>query len=150
MRFYSPSKGAIYPALKRMEKMGLVQGRVDNSKPLRPRKLYELTEAGVEELRSWLRSPIEPEVLQRGGHELELRLAFMDGLLSRREIVDFLSEWRATAQTYVRSLEDYFQMHAGELGDSPKAALRLGIEQESARLAAVRKILREFKRGDMA
>jgi DNA-binding PadR family transcriptional regulator len=43
---YSGSPGAIYPALRRLERKGLVEGEVDSTKALRPKKVFHVTEAG--------------------------------------------------------------------------------------------------------
>jgi DNA-binding PadR family transcriptional regulator len=37
---YSSSPGTVYPALKRLEKRGLVGGRIDDRTFLRPRKVF--------------------------------------------------------------------------------------------------------------
>ena len=50
---YSSSPGAIYPALRRLEKAGLVKGREDRSTTLRPRKLFRPSAEGRREI--WTR-----------------------------------------------------------------------------------------------
>ena len=51
---YSSSPGAIYPALARLEKQGLIEGREDHTKRLRPRKLYQPSDEGRQVFRAWL------------------------------------------------------------------------------------------------
>ena len=56
--FWAASYGQIYPELRRLEQAGLVEGR---SEPHggRKRTVYELTEAGRDELRRWLDQAVE-------------------------------------------------------------------------------------------
>jgi DNA-binding PadR family transcriptional regulator len=56
--FWAASYGQIYPELRRLEQAGLVEGR---SEPRggRKRTVYELTEAGRDELRRWLDQGVE-------------------------------------------------------------------------------------------
>ncbi|HEY2769381.1 MAG TPA: PadR family transcriptional regulator [Solirubrobacteraceae bacterium] len=57
--FWAASYGQIYPELKRLEQQGLVRGR---SEPTggRARQVYEITEAGLAALQTWLESGQEP------------------------------------------------------------------------------------------
>ena len=58
--FWAENYGNLYPALKRLEQDGLAtaQRQVEDGKP--DRKVYTITEAGREALRSWLEAPVEP------------------------------------------------------------------------------------------
>src|SRR5438067_10143487 len=57
--FWAASYGQIYPELRRLEQQGLIRGRPEPTGD-RARKVYELTEAGVDALRDWLSSGEEP------------------------------------------------------------------------------------------
>src|SRR5579872_5051560 len=57
--FWAASYGQIYPEFKRLEEHGLVRGRQEPS-GARARTVYELTEAGLEALGTWLRSDDDP------------------------------------------------------------------------------------------
>lgn len=76
------SYGQIYPMLSRLESEGLATMRAASSGKGPNRKVYEITEAGRKELRSWLRSPEKKE------YELLLKMCFgseMDaGLLAEK------------------------------------------------------------------
>ena len=78
MGSYSDSPGAIYPALERLEKRGLLEGNVEERAGLRRRKLYKLTSSGDRELKQWLSRPITRGDVVRGLGELMLRFAFME------------------------------------------------------------------------
>jgi PadR family transcriptional regulator AphA len=51
--FWAASYGQIYPELRRLEQAGLVEGRAE-PRGGRKRTVYELTDAGRDELRRWL------------------------------------------------------------------------------------------------
>src|SRR3954452_17701724 len=53
--FWGASFGQIYPELKRLERAGLIESRHEPRGGLR-RTEYELTDAGRDALRAWLRS----------------------------------------------------------------------------------------------
>ena len=57
--FWAENYGSLYPTLKRLEQAGLatVQREAQDGKP--DRKVYTITEAGREVLRSWLESPVQ-------------------------------------------------------------------------------------------
>ncbi|RAV07584.1 PadR family transcriptional regulator [Mycolicibacterium sp. GF69] len=68
MRFYygSPAYSQIYTELKKLEKLGLVTSRADDSGP-RNRRLYKITEAGLEAVTSWANdAPADPPNLKHG------------------------------------------------------------------------------------
>lgn len=66
MRFYfgSPAYSQIYSELKKLEKMGLLTSRVENTGP-RSRRLYKITPAGLEAATKWARdTPVEKPSLK--------------------------------------------------------------------------------------
>ena len=73
--FWAASYGQIYPELKRLEDLGLVEGESE-AQGGRQRRAYSLTPAGEAELRSWIASggPLHFELR----HEGVLRLFFAD------------------------------------------------------------------------
>jgi PadR family transcriptional regulator, regulatory protein AphA len=74
--FWSESFGQIYPALKRMLAEGLVEvdGKAEASSGGRPaRKVYRITESGLERLRDWLGVRLKPH---KNRNELLLKVFF--------------------------------------------------------------------------
>ncbi len=68
MRFYygSPAYSQIYAELKKLEKLGLVTSRVENTGP-RSRRLYKITTAGLEAVIWWAHeAPVDPPSLKHG------------------------------------------------------------------------------------
>jgi DNA-binding PadR family transcriptional regulator len=73
MRYFygSPAFSQIYSELKKLEKLGLLTSRVDNS-GTRSRRLYKITESGLAEAKRWARNaPVEPPSLK---HPAVLRI----------------------------------------------------------------------------
>lgn len=75
MAGYSGSPGAIYPALRRLEKDGLIVG--DAPDGARRRREFRLTEEGNVTLDTWLALPVTREDVALRLPELMLRFAFL-------------------------------------------------------------------------
>jgi DNA-binding PadR family transcriptional regulator len=68
MRFYygSPAYSQIYTELKKLERLGLVTSRADDT-GARNRRLYKITEAGLEAVTRWANeAPVDPPNLKHG------------------------------------------------------------------------------------
>ncbi len=78
MKTYSDSPGAIYPALGRLEKAGLIQGTIEEGAGMRRRQIFRLTPQGLSELKQWITRPVTREDLVRGSQEIILRFAFCE------------------------------------------------------------------------
>jgi DNA-binding PadR family transcriptional regulator len=75
LRFFygSPAYSQIYSELKKLEKLGLVTSRVENT-GTRNRRLYKITDAGLEAVTRWANeAPVDPPVLK---HSPLLRVTF--------------------------------------------------------------------------
>lgn len=76
MRFFygSPAYSQIYSELKKLEQLGLLTSRIENTGGTRNRRLYKITEAGLETVRRWAnQAPVDPPVLK---HNPLLRVTF--------------------------------------------------------------------------
>ena len=63
MRFYygSPAYSQIYSELKKLEKLGMVTSRVENTGGTRNRRLYKITQAGLDAVTRWAEeAPVDP------------------------------------------------------------------------------------------
>jgi len=111
MGVYAPSPGTIYPRLARLEEEGLVTHDEENG-----RKVYRITEAGREELRS------------RGDEldELEAELS--------ASVSDIVREVREDVRDTVRSLREELTRAAREMRGAEREQARQA--RESAREAA--------------
>jgi len=69
--FWSESYGQIYPALRRLEEEGLVEGRSEPGERGQDKRVFRITDAGRRQLEAWLRLPAAP-VRPRYEHSLKL------------------------------------------------------------------------------
>ncbi len=98
--FWSESYGQIYPILKELVAEGLATVSEDAQGGRRDRRVYALTHAGEEELRRWLRRPVEHEV---GRVEILLKLFFGWQLPleeNLRKVVEFREQHQQLLQKY--------------------------------------------------
>lgn len=72
--FWEIGYGQIYPTLRRLEEEGLVTMKIDHEQGGPEKKIYTISDSGVEVLRKWLFSPEQKE------HEILLKLFFGDKL----------------------------------------------------------------------
>jgi PadR family transcriptional regulator AphA len=128
--FWAASYGQIYPELGRLERLGLIEGKRDDSDGRR-RKAYELTAAGEAALRDWLASsePLHCELR----HEGVLKL-FLSDALDPEERVGVLRSIRSEhegVREQLRAIEPAARHEAEELGhEMPLIVLRWGIAYE--------------------
>lgn len=127
MGHFSSSPGAIYPALKRMEKEGLIMGKVENSTSLRPSKVLSLTPKGVEFLKQYFQGSVEKNDIIFNMDQLMLRFAFMTPLVGRAATCEFLKQFIEVLARHVDELKRVSQ----SLKNDPlegRLALEQGIE----------------------
>ena len=107
MGHFSSSPGAIYPALRRLERRGLLEARLDQTTETRPRRVYSLSEAGEAALLAWLREPVTREGMVRDAGVPILRFSLMQGRLSAPAVVAYLEGYRQVVKSYVEELRGY-------------------------------------------
>ena len=106
MKTYSDSPGAIYPALRRLEKKGLVRGRIEQGAGLRRRQVFRLTSKGLAELRKWITSPVTREDLVHGPGLIMLRFAFSEGAAGTEASLQLLHSFKAAIESYLQVLRE--------------------------------------------
>ncbi len=126
MGSFSDSPGAIYPALNRLERQGLIRGQSED-KSGRRKKTFHLTAAGTAALKSWLHQPITRDEVVRGVDGLMLRFSFMDQALGEECGVAFLKRFQEQLETYIPILREYLNSHRTEMPRSGALALDSGI-----------------------
>jgi DNA-binding PadR family transcriptional regulator len=122
---YQPSSGALYPALERLERRGLLASEaLPQAARGRPRRRYRLTDDGRQAHLDWLRQPVAPDtVAQDLGLHL-LRFVMMPQLLPAEAVVGFLTSLRAALEGLVGALEQ--QADALDAAANPYPALAVG------------------------
>lgn len=128
LKAFSGSPGAIYPALRRLERDGLIEGQVERMNTLRPRMIFTLSRKGRTALVASLTRPVTREDVIRRLDGLMLRFSFMSGLVGEAETLVFLAALAAETQSYLKVLEEEFRRSAPGLPFSGRAALEQGVE----------------------
>jgi DNA-binding PadR family transcriptional regulator len=107
---YQPSSGALYPALRRLDRMGLVRAQDQarpTGQPSRHRRGYEPTPAGRAAHLSWLRAPVTPaEVARDLGLHL-MRFVLMEHQLPREDVLAFLDDLAGALAAFTTGMERY-------------------------------------------
>jgi PadR family transcriptional regulator, regulatory protein AphA len=98
--FWTESFGQIYPALKQMLAEGLVEVVSQEGEGQTAKKVYAITEAGSERLRTWLGVPARPSVPR---NELLLKVFFGD----RAEPGVVVGHVMEKKRLYAKSLDQY-------------------------------------------
>ncbi|BBY92636.1 hypothetical protein MGALJ_23050 [Mycobacterium gallinarum] len=102
MRFFygSPAYSQIYSELKKLEQLGFVTSRVDSDGSPRSRRLYKITEEGMEAVTRWANdAPLDPPVLK---HSPLLRVT-LGHLTNPARLREILQEHLAYADEMHRS-----------------------------------------------
>jgi Transcriptional regulator PadR-like family len=118
---YEPSSGALYPALHRLVRKGLIQGQPaarpaaesgtaaagQPEPPARNRQLYRPTPLGTEVHLGWIRIPVDPATIARELPVHLMRFAMMEHLVPREEVLTFLRSLRDALAAFVEGLEQF-------------------------------------------
>ena len=140
---YQPSSGALYPALGRLERGGLLASEASPAAGGRPRRLYRLTEAGRQAHLGWLREPVAAAtVAQDLGLHL-LRFVMMATALPADAVIGFLDGLRSALAGFVAGLERQLD---GAAHGSPYARLAVehGLAVHRASLAWAEQAIAEL------
>lgn len=119
---YSSSPGTIYPALKRLQKTGLIVSAESNGK-----SVFQIQKRGTNALIEWLQSPITSEDIQRRMSELILRFAFMDSLVSKEIQIIFIQNLILELKSYLQQLEQYYTTAQSMMGQAAQLAFEHGL-----------------------
>ena len=106
MGVYQPSSGALYPALDRLERRGLLHSEaLRQAAGGRARRVYQLTADGRQAHLGWVREPVRPETVAQDLGMLVLRFVMMADVLPPDEVLAFLASLRAALAGFVTGLE---------------------------------------------
>jgi len=127
MKTYSDSPGAIYPALSRLEQLGLVRGTIQEGAGLRRRQVFRVTAKGLAELKKWIAKPITPQDLTRGDKEIMLRFAFSETAAGAAASVELLMSLQTALKAHVASLQKEYEASHRFMPTSGRLAFESGV-----------------------
>jgi DNA-binding PadR family transcriptional regulator len=143
---FSASPGAIYPALKRLEKKGFVAGTTEKKDTLRPRRVYSITRAGRRSLESTLMQPVTHSDIVWRLEELVLRFAFMGDIVGTAGAIEFLQSLESRINEYLPSLRRQRDAERERGTVTGAYALELGIEKYETTVRWARRVSRALKK----
>jgi DNA-binding PadR family transcriptional regulator len=131
---YQPSPGALYPALRRLERRGLLHAEEKVSSGRRALRLYRVTEAGRSAHLDWLRQPVVPATVAADLGLHLMRFSLMENQLTREAVLAFLGDLADALDSFISGMERY--LVSGALPPRQHAALALqhGIAMHRASL----------------
>tara|TARA_Y100000385_G_scaffold286588_1_gene348898 strand:+ start:937 stop:1488 length:552 start_codon:yes stop_codon:yes gene_type:complete len=140
---FGTSPGTIYPALKRMQKLMLVENltsKTDN------KNKFHITIKGKELLQNWLVRPLEMIDVSRKREEIILRFAFMDKYSSQKQKLVFLESFHDLLTIYIKQLLDYHKAENLQMPLHGRLSFEHGIESYKATLKWCKKTLLVIKK----
>lgn len=144
MRQFSSSPGSIYPALKRLERRGLLASEAEASGD-RTRRVYRPTETGHERLAAWVVASVTVEEIREEGRAPILRFAFLGAVdADRRSVERFLRSYRESLEVYEGELRSVAEEMAGHTSPYPRLAVLHGIEQVRAQRSWAVRTMRQM------
>lgn len=138
---YSSSPGTIYPALKRLQRLGLAEKR--KSKKDGKNKFY-ITPRGKKIFKSWLTKPLSQNDVAKKLDEILLRFAFMDILPGKKPKALFLRSLSNLLGIYIEQLEKFRKKEYDNLPLLGRLSFEHGIESYKTTLKWCKKILPLF------
>jgi DNA-binding PadR family transcriptional regulator len=141
---YSSSPGSIYPALKRLKKLGLINQGERSADPASGPNRFAITPEGIEVLTKWLERPVEEEDISKHMNETMLRFALMEDLISKEQKIGFLKSFIAETREYIKILVANLENESHRMPLHGKLALENGIAIYRNNLRWGRKALKEI------
>jgi DNA-binding PadR family transcriptional regulator len=147
---YQPSPGALYPALRRLERRGLTQVREAGSAGRRTRRLHHATAAGHAEHLRWLREPVPGDSIAADLGLHLMRFAMMENQLPPGAVIAFLADLAVALEAYVDGMERYLAAGAQAGKRHAVLALEHGIAVHRASLDWTTSAIAVLQRLDQA
>ncbi|WP_066306294.1 PadR family transcriptional regulator [Bacillus sp. FJAT-29814] len=123
--FFEASFGAIYPALRKMEKEGLVEKQVIQQEGKPNKNLFAITESGREQFQQYLDSPINPTITRS---DILIRI-FFGRFTTKEKIVEWLEEEREKNQAMYDNLTRIAESCSTDMEHYKRFTLEFGIRQ---------------------
>lgn len=140
---YSSSPGSIYPALKRVKKLGLVELVPQENK----KRKYALTEEGRNCLFDWLIQEVNQEDVYRRMDELLLKFAFMDHWISEEQQLQFLQQIEQLLPPKISELKSLYQTPDNQIPFNGRLAILHGMEVYQTHYQWVKKAQEAIRNG---
>ncbi|HKE34908.1 MAG TPA: PadR family transcriptional regulator [Candidatus Acidoferrum sp.] len=144
MGTFSDSPGAIYPALQRLEKQGLLRGQLHPSSGRRRRRVFRATASGKRSFKTWQTKSISADDIIHRLDELMLRFGFMDETAGPAHSVRFLRSLTRELRRYTPSLRQFLKANGPQMPLSGRLALESGVRDYEELLRWSRSALAKY------
>lgn len=124
---YSSSPGSIYPALKRLVRLSILELITHKDSEGKAKKRYRLTSTGKSFLLRWLQQEVIAEDVFKRMEELLLRFAFMDQLIAKEQQVQFLQQIAGFLPKKILELQQFHEDHIDAIPLNGLLAIQHGI-----------------------
>lgn len=138
---YSSSPGSIYPALKKLQQLGLVDKKNQEEK----KSPFHITESGSIQMKKWLETPVVASDIPKNLPGLLLRFAFMDETIDLRIKLTFLYDFKRGCQDYLNSLLDFHKKQSQYMPINGLLAFELGISSYETHIDWAEKAIERLK-----
>jgi DNA-binding PadR family transcriptional regulator len=136
--FFDASYGAIYPALKRMEKEGLITKEVVPQEGKPNKNVFAITETGKEEFFNSLHSPVETELVRS---DFLVRMYF-GSYVTPEQFRQWLEEAQTRVQAELQSLLELREAIFDKVDPYKLRTLDYGVERAKFNLAWLQRELK--------
>jgi DNA-binding PadR family transcriptional regulator len=143
---FSDSPGSIYPALRRLQRDGLIVGTIENARSLRPRQVFRVTPSGVTRLKAWLSTPVTRETVDDPRGVFLLRFVFMPQVVGVAATLRFLTDLERELTASFDDLRQFYRAEARQMPLPGRLGLRAGLEACEAQLRWARMAKRALRR----
>jgi DNA-binding PadR family transcriptional regulator len=148
MKTYSDSPGAIYPALRRLEKDGLIRGTIEEGSGLRRRQIFRVTAKGVAELKKWITLPVTSDEIAGGYDNVLLRFAFSEHAVSASASLQILKSLESAIEAQLASMREEYRLSRAAMPRSGWLAFECGIRGTESLLDWARYAISTFEKED--
>ena len=137
----SKSPGTIYPALKRLQNLELVEivQEAENRKTK-----YQITKKGIESLKNWLIKPLNIQNVEGKRDELFLRFAFMGPLVEKSQIILFLKSYHDLLIKYIDKRQITIAKDEFNMLLTARLAFEYGTDCQKSALKWCKNAIKEF------
>jgi len=125
MALLSDSPGAIYPALKKLQKHEMITG-IDKNLGKRKSKEFHTNEAGTKSLFDWLTGPVDEQKLVNDPSTMLLRLSFID-LLEKDAQKKMLQSFESSLNRVIDQLSGFYAAASQDMVPGSQMAFELAL-----------------------
>ena len=140
---HSKSPGTIYPALNRLQKLDFVE-KIEQNKIGKAK--YQITQKGINILQKWLIKPIERLEVEGKRDELFLRFAFMEPLIDKKQIINFLKSYHELLIIYIDNRIEYSKKDEHSMSQTARLVFEHGTESHKSTLKWCENAIKEIKK----